>query len=165
MRCCAGPQSAMRARLDTLMQSTGLKVALDAQVADLPVGDRQRLEILKALVRGAKILILDEPTAVLTPQETEQLFEVLARLAAQGTTILLITHKLKEVMRLCERVTRDARRPRGARDGRGATPRSRRWPRRWSAASSASTRHDAPRAPGEVRLRCRRACSCAMRSA
>ena len=87
------------------MQSTGLKVALDALVAELPVGDRQRLEILKALVRGAKILILDEPTAVLTPQETEQLFEVLARLAAQGTTILLITHKLKEVMRLCDRVT------------------------------------------------------------
>ncbi len=95
----------MRARLYNLMQATGLKVALDVPVADLPVGDRQRLEILKALVRGARILILDEPTAVLTPQETEQLFEVLARLAAQGTTILLITHKLKEVMRLCRRVT------------------------------------------------------------
>ena len=87
------------------MQSTGLKVALDAKVADLPVGDRQRLEILKALVRGAKILILDEPTAVLTPQETRSLFQVLARLAMQGTTILLITHKLKEVMQLCHRVT------------------------------------------------------------
>ena len=95
----------MRARLAPLMQSTGLVVPLDARVSDLPVGDRQRLEILKALYRGAKILILDEPTAVLTPQETEQLFDVLARLAAQGTTILLITHKLKEVMRLCDRVT------------------------------------------------------------
>ncbi len=95
----------MRARLAPLMQSTGLVVPLDARVSDLPVGDRQRLEILKALYRGAKILILDEPTAVLTPQETEQLFDVLARLAARGTTILLITHKLKEVMRLCDRVT------------------------------------------------------------
>jgi simple sugar transport system ATP-binding protein len=98
-------ETAMRGKLDVLMQSTGLNVALDAKVAELPVGDRQRLEILKALVRGAKILILDEPTAVLTPQEARSLFEVLARLAAQGTTILLITHKLKEVMQLCQRIT------------------------------------------------------------
>ena len=95
----------VRDKLNTLMQSTGLHVALDALVADLPVGDRQRLEILKALYRGAKILILDEPTAVLTPQETEQLFDVLRVLREQGTTILLITHKLKEVMRLCDQVT------------------------------------------------------------
>jgi general nucleoside transport system ATP-binding protein len=95
----------VRERLTALMGSTGLKVALDAQVADLSVGDRQRLEILKALYRGARILILDEPTAVLTPQETEQLFGVLSLLRSQGTTILLITHKLKEVMRLCDRVT------------------------------------------------------------
>jgi simple sugar transport system ATP-binding protein len=98
-------EAVVRARLVELMQSTGLAVALDAQVAELPVGERQRLEILKALYRGAKILILDEPTAVLTPQETEQLFTVLARLSGQGTTILLITHKLKEVVRLCDRVT------------------------------------------------------------
>ncbi len=98
-------EAAMREKLDALMRSTGLKVPLDAKVAELPVGDQQRLEILKALVRGAKILILDEPTAVLTPQETQSLFEVLARLAAQGTTVLLITHKLKEVMQLCQRVT------------------------------------------------------------
>lgn len=95
----------VRSKLNALMQSTGLQVALDVQVADLPVGDRQRLEILKALYRGAKILILDEPTAVLTPQETEQLFDVLRVLRQQGTTILLITHKLKEVMRLCDQVT------------------------------------------------------------
>ncbi len=95
----------VRSRLIALMASTGLKVELDALVGDLSVGDRQRLEILKALYRGAKILILDEPTAVLTPQETEQLFGVLALLREQGTTILLITHKLKEVMRLCDRVT------------------------------------------------------------
>ena len=98
-------ESLVRSALGALMQSTGLHVALDATVEQLSVGDRQRLEILKALYRGAKILILDEPTAVLTPQETEQLFEVLARLRSQGTTVLLITHKLKEVMRLCDQVT------------------------------------------------------------
>ena len=97
--------SGVRKGLTDLMQRTGLKVDLDALVADLTVGDRQRLEILKALYRGAKILILDEPTAVLTPQETEQLFEVLRGLRAQGTTVLLITHKLKEVMALCDDVT------------------------------------------------------------
>ncbi len=95
----------VRTQLDALMQSTGLHVALGALVSDLSVGDRQRLEILKALYRGAKILILDEPTAVLTPQETTQLFTVLRLLREQGTTILLITHKLKEVMGLCDRVT------------------------------------------------------------
>jgi general nucleoside transport system ATP-binding protein len=95
----------VRKGLGALMASTGLRVDLDAFVGDLSVGDRQRLEILKALYRGAKILILDEPTAVLTPQETEALFKVLARLREQGTTIILITHKLKEVMRLCDHVT------------------------------------------------------------
>ena len=95
----------VRSHLTVLMQTTGLHVELDALVADLPVGDRQRLEILKALYRGAKVLILDEPTAVLTPQETEQLFGVLRVLRQQGTTIILITHKLKEVMRLCDHVT------------------------------------------------------------
>ena len=97
--------SAVREGLQALMQRTGLVVNLDALVADLTVGDRQRLEILKALYRGARILILDEPTAVLTPQETEQLFDVLRGLRAQGTTVLLITHKLKEVMALCDEVT------------------------------------------------------------
>ena len=95
----------VRTKLNELMQATGLQVGLDALVSDLSVGDRQRLEILKALYRGAKVLILDEPTAVLTPQETGHLFEVLKLLREQGTTILLITHKLKEVMRLCDRVT------------------------------------------------------------
>jgi simple sugar transport system ATP-binding protein len=95
----------VRGKLEALMQSTGLHVQLDTLVADLAVGDRQRLEILKALYRGAKVLILDEPTAVLTPQETVQLFDVLRALRAQGTTIILITHKLKEVMALCDCVT------------------------------------------------------------
>jgi general nucleoside transport system ATP-binding protein len=94
-----------RQKLQALMDSTGLQVQLDALVEDLPVGDRQRLEILKALFRGARVLILDEPTAVLTPQEIEQLFVVLERLREQGTTVIIITHKLKEVMRLCDGVT------------------------------------------------------------
>jgi general nucleoside transport system ATP-binding protein len=80
-------------------------VRLDLPVEELPVGERQRLEILKALFRGARILILDEPTAVLTPQETEQLFDTLRALRSQGTTVLLITHKLKEIMALCDAVT------------------------------------------------------------
>jgi len=95
----------VRQRLDGLMHDTGLVVDLDALVQDLPVGQRQRLEILKALYRGARILILDEPTAVLTPQETEHLFVTLRRLRERGTTVLLITHKLKEIMALCDAVT------------------------------------------------------------
>ncbi len=95
----------VRQRLDGLMHDTGLVVDLDALVQDLPVGQRQRLEILKALYRGARILILDEPTAVLTPQETDHLFVTLRRLRERGTTVLLITHKLKEIMALCDAVT------------------------------------------------------------
>ena len=95
----------MRERLDALMRDTGMNVDLDALVADLPVGERQRLEILKALARGARILILDEPTAVLTPRETAALFATLSSLRERGTTILLITHKLKEIMTLCDAVT------------------------------------------------------------
>ncbi len=98
-------QRKVRVKLETLMQDTGLHVRLDEKVADLPVGELQRLEILKALYRGARVLILDEPTAVLTPQETQALFETLRRLRTLGTTIILITHKLKEVMALCDAVT------------------------------------------------------------
>jgi ABC-type uncharacterized transport system ATPase subunit len=95
----------VRQRLERLIKETGLQVRLDLAVEDLPVGERQRLEILKALYRGARILILDEPTAVLTPQETLQLFDTLRGLRSRGTTILLITHKLKEIMALCDAVT------------------------------------------------------------
>jgi simple sugar transport system ATP-binding protein len=101
----APARARVRQQLQALMQSTGLQVRLDALVQDLPVGERQRLEILKALFRGARILILDEPTAVLTPQETEQLFVTLRGLRERGTTILLITHKLKEILALCDFVT------------------------------------------------------------
>ena len=98
-------QSIVRNELMALKESTGLQVPLDTPVSDLSVGNRQRLEILKALYRGASVLILDEPTAVLTPQETHTLFAVLRKLKGQGTTILLITHKLNEVMALCDAVT------------------------------------------------------------
>jgi simple sugar transport system ATP-binding protein len=101
----APSRAEVRTRLQGLMADTGLQVRLDAVVEDLPVGERQRLEILKALVRGARILILDEPTAVLTPQETEQLFVTLRRLRAAGCTLLLITHKLKEILGVCDAVT------------------------------------------------------------
>ncbi len=84
----------------------GLELAnLNAQVATLPVGARQRIEILKALAGGSRILILDEPTAVLTPGETAQLFGVLRRLRRGGTAVLFITHKLREVTDIADRVT------------------------------------------------------------
>lgn len=95
----------VREHIQALMRDTGLKLALDVPISTLSVGDQQRLEILKALYRGARLLILDEPTAVLSPQETEQMFTVLRGLRDQGTTVVLITHKLKEVMSLCDHVT------------------------------------------------------------
>jgi len=76
-----------------------------ARVADISVGQMQKVEILKALVKGAKILILDEPTAVLTPQEVEELFEQLMLLKDSGVSVIFISHKLEEVMRICSRVT------------------------------------------------------------
>ncbi|WP_437588580.1 ABC transporter ATP-binding protein [Sorangium sp. So ce1000] len=83
----------------------GLNVDPDARVEDLPVGVQQRVEILKALYRKAQILILDEPTAVLTPQEADELFRVLRGLTAQGVSVLFITHKLREVLAVADRVT------------------------------------------------------------
>ena len=74
-------------------------------MCDLSVGLLQRVEILKVLSRGAEIIILDEPTAVLTPLESEELFKVLEKMAANNKTIILITHKLKEVMRIADDVT------------------------------------------------------------
>ncbi len=94
-----------------LAETFGLKVDSRARVADLPVGLRQRVEILKTLYRQARVLILDEPTAVLTPQEREGLFLVLRRLASEGKTIIFITHKLREVIELADSATvlRDGR--------------------------------------------------------
>ncbi|OYQ42054.1 sugar ABC transporter ATP-binding protein [Rhodoferax sp. TH121] len=97
-------RSAARQRLAEVAQRFGLAVDADAQVGSLSVGERQRVEILKALYRGARILILDEPTAVLTPQESEALFDVLAQMVAQGLSIIFISHKLGEVLRVSHRV-------------------------------------------------------------
>ena len=94
-----------RAELERLAREFGLGVDLDARICDLAVGDQQRVEILKALFRHCDVLILDEPTGVLTPQETDQLFRILRALKARGVTILLITHKLKEVLAIADRVT------------------------------------------------------------
>jgi ABC-type uncharacterized transport system ATPase subunit len=94
-----------RERLQALATQNGLEVPWDAPVETLPVGVQQRIEILKLLYRDAQILILDEPTAVLTPQETDLLFENLRRLRDQGKTILVITHKLREVLTYTDRVT------------------------------------------------------------
>ena len=90
----------------------GLKVDPDARVENISVGQQQRVEILKALLRGAKVLILDEPTAVLAPQEVGDLFDIMRRLKESGTTIIFITHKLKETAAISDRVTvlRDGRR-------------------------------------------------------
>lgn len=89
----------------------GLAIDPDAVVRDLPVGMQQRVEILKALYRGARVLILDEPTAVLTPQEVKELFEVVRSLVAEGMSAVFITHKLDEVMRVADRIVvmRDGR--------------------------------------------------------
>ncbi len=97
-------RTAVRARLLDDARAYGLDVDPDARVADLSVGERQRVEILKALVRGARILILDEPTAVLTPQESESLFATLSRFVADGLSMIFISHKLDEVLRVSDRV-------------------------------------------------------------
>lgn len=88
-----------------LSKRYGLEVDPKALVCDLPVGIQQRVEILKALYRGAEILILDEPTSVLTPQEVESLFEAVKALKQQGKAVIFITHKLKEVCAICDRIT------------------------------------------------------------
>ncbi len=94
-----------RRRVSELADRFGLGVDVDARVEDLGVGALQRVEILKLLFRDASVLILDEPTAVLTPQERDALFEVIAQLRASGRTIVFITHKLNEVMATSDRVT------------------------------------------------------------
>jgi ABC-type uncharacterized transport system ATPase subunit len=88
-----------------LSKTYKLKVDPKAKVEQLSVGERQRVEIIKALYRGAKVLILDEPTSVLTPQETEDLFKALRSMAEEGLAIIFITHKLPEVMAISDRVT------------------------------------------------------------
>ncbi|MGE5552309.1 MAG: ABC transporter ATP-binding protein [Betaproteobacteria bacterium] len=93
------------ARLAGLSQTYGLKVDPWARVADLSVGEQQRVEIIKALFRSADLLILDEPTAVLTPQETEELFGIIRRLRSEGHAVVFISHKLNEVLAISDRIT------------------------------------------------------------
>ncbi|HET9533451.1 MAG TPA: ABC transporter ATP-binding protein [Blastocatellia bacterium] len=99
------------ARVAEISKQYGLRINPDARIADLSVGQQQRVEILKTLYRGARILILDEPTAVLTPQEVAEMFAILRSLRDQGKTIIIITHKLAEVLALSENITvmRDGR--------------------------------------------------------
>lgn len=94
-----------RQELERLEAEYALDVNVDAIVGELPVGLRQRVEILKALYRGAEILILDEPTGVLTPQEADHLFRILDTLREQGKTVILITHKLREIMAITDNVS------------------------------------------------------------
>ncbi len=94
-----------RAEVEALMKDLEFSLPLDTPVEELPVGLQQRVEILKALYRKARILILDEPTAVLTPQEAEELFAFLRRYVAQGHAVIFISHKLAEVIQLSDRVT------------------------------------------------------------
>jgi ABC-type uncharacterized transport system ATPase subunit len=98
-------------RIREISERFGLQVDPDAMVEDLPVGVQQRVEIIKILYREADILILDEPTAVLTPQEVEELFKVVRSLVDQGKSVIFITHKLKEVLSIADRITvlRDGR--------------------------------------------------------
>lgn len=97
-------RAAARAKIEQLAQDFGLAVVADAKVGTLSVGERQRVEILKALYRDARILILDEPTAVLTPQETDALFVTLREMVARGLSVIFISHKLHEVMAIANRV-------------------------------------------------------------
>jgi general nucleoside transport system ATP-binding protein len=98
-------RKAVSKRVRDLSHHYGLDVDPEALVQDLPVGVQQRVEIVKALYRNAEILILDEPTAVLTPQEAEDLFKIMRELTKKGVSIIFITHKLKEVLAVADRIT------------------------------------------------------------
>ena len=98
-------RAAAAKRVGELAEAYGLHVDPDARLGDLPVGMQQRVEILRALYQGSRTLILDEPTALLTPQEVEELYGILNRLRADGGTIIFITHKLREVAAISDRVT------------------------------------------------------------
>ncbi len=95
----------MKGKIDAICNKFGLEVDSDKKVYDMSVSEKQTVEILKVLYRGARILILDEPTAVLTPQETEKLFAILRKMKEQGNAVIIITHKLNEVLEISDRVT------------------------------------------------------------
>jgi len=94
-----------RAKVREISDRFGFDIDPDAKVEDLPVGAQQRVEIIKALSRDAKVLVLDEPTAVLTPQETDELIAIMRQLRDSGTSIVFITHKLREVREIADRIT------------------------------------------------------------
>lgn len=91
--------------IDAVAKKYGLPVDPDKKIYDMSIGEKQSVEILKVLYAGANILIMDEPTAVLTPQETEKLFDIMRNMASLGSSIIIITHKLNEVMAVSDRVT------------------------------------------------------------
>ncbi len=95
----------LRNKILSISEKFGLEVEPEKKVYDMSVSEKQTLEIMKVLYRGADILILDEPTAVLTPQETQRLFAILRKMRAEGSAIIIITHKLNEVMEISDRVT------------------------------------------------------------
>ena len=112
-------------RIRELSQQFGLEVDPNAMTGDLPVGVQQRVEIVKALYRHCNILILDEPTAVLTPQEADDLFRIMRELTQRGVSIIFITHKLKEVLADRRSHHGAARRARRRRDDTAADRRAR----------------------------------------
>ncbi len=145
------------ARIRELAAAYGLKVDPSCPVWQLAVGEQQRVEIVKALYRGASVLILDEPTAVLTPQEVDDLFGTLRRMAAEGHTLIFISHKLREVMAISTRVT-------VLRDGRVVGARSTKDVTRNELAQLMVGREvkpirPSPAKPGEVRLRVESLCA------
>ena len=108
----AEPGSAMRLdlrqaaeKVEGLIRDFGFELRIDQKVESLSVGQQQRVELVKALYRGARILILDEPTAVLTPHEVEEFFRILRRMREQGKTVIIVTHKLNEVLAISDNVT------------------------------------------------------------
>ncbi len=98
-------KKALKEKIGELSSSFGLEIEPEKKIYDMSVSEKQTVEILKVLYRGAQILILDEPTAVLTPQETEKLFNILRKMREQGCAIIIITHKLHEVLSISDRVT------------------------------------------------------------
>jgi len=108
LKSARGPLKDLRrvsARVEELSEAYGLDVKPSALVWQLSVGERQRVEIIKALYRQSRLLVLDEPTAVLTPGEVEDLFRVLSKMASEGTGLVFISHKIREVLALCDRIT------------------------------------------------------------
>jgi len=97
-------RSAARRKIEGIMERSGLKAPLDTRVSRLSVGERQRVEILKALYRDVRILVLDEPTAVLTPQEADALFENIGAMTGEGLSVIFISHKLREVLAFSHRI-------------------------------------------------------------